>query len=37
MIYLIKSAAIINKNTNELGLILKIGYTKDDKKKEIGF
>ena len=33
MIYVILSAEIINKNPSNLGLILKIGYCKDDRAK----
>ena len=33
MIYVIKSAAILDKNTSSLGFILKIGYCRDDREK----
>ena len=33
MIYVIKSAAILDKNTASLGFILKIGYCRDDREK----
>ena len=33
MIYVILSAEIINKDPSNLGLILKIGYCRDDREK----